>query len=228
MIDYATATFSRSNKYQDLSFTVGDATNLHFTSEFDLIVSFNALHWIPIEQHPNVLRSVHRALKPGGRVMLEFESEGSMEELLEVYYEVANSPQWSLDICPADDITRPSHAFYQDLLDRCGFGGSSSLKRGSSGGDVIDGDGGGDGGSRPFGNAEVVLHTSRHDGVEGLLSRIRGAWVQFPSLRMVLPDAADRDRFGEELAKTYAARYPPDEDGVISLQNALMVVTAKK
>src|SRR6476620_11808604 len=46
MIDYATAHFAAAAE-SNLRFAVADARALAFDNEFDLVVSFNALHWIP-------------------------------------------------------------------------------------------------------------------------------------------------------------------------------------
>src|SRR6185437_15961161 len=45
----------------NLEFAVADARHLPFKAEFDLVVSFNALHWITDQTLP--LQAIHRALK---------------------------------------------------------------------------------------------------------------------------------------------------------------------
>ncbi len=46
MIDFASSHFGPAN-FPNLRFEVGDARRLHFRQEFELVVSFNALHWVP-------------------------------------------------------------------------------------------------------------------------------------------------------------------------------------
>lgn len=65
MVAFASARFERSN----LSFRLLDAKALDYIEEFDLITSFTALHWVP-EQHL-VLEGVKKALRPGGRFIVE-------------------------------------------------------------------------------------------------------------------------------------------------------------
>src|SRR5690349_14990417 len=48
----------------NLCFEVADARSLPFNHEFDLVVSFNALHWI--HEQDLALASIHKSLKPGG------------------------------------------------------------------------------------------------------------------------------------------------------------------
>ena len=52
-----------------VSFELGDALTLHYDAEFDLVTSFNALHWI-VDQH-TVLSGIARALDPAGRALLQ-------------------------------------------------------------------------------------------------------------------------------------------------------------
>src|SRR4030095_15665404 len=49
----------------NLRFEVADARRLSFKDEFDLAVSFNALHWIP--EQDAALRAIRSALIPGGK-----------------------------------------------------------------------------------------------------------------------------------------------------------------
>lgn len=51
-----------------LQFIVADARYLGFDREFDLIVSFNALHWIP--EQSLALQSIRAAIKPTGTAQL--------------------------------------------------------------------------------------------------------------------------------------------------------------
>jgi len=48
----------------NVRFEVADVRRLPFQKEFDLVVSFNALHWVP--EQGQALASIHAALRPGG------------------------------------------------------------------------------------------------------------------------------------------------------------------
>ncbi len=50
--------------HPNLQFAVADARHLPYQHQFDLVVSFNALHWIPEQEQ--ALKSIHSALKPDG------------------------------------------------------------------------------------------------------------------------------------------------------------------
>lgn len=82
MIEYAQKT------YPDVKFAVADARNLGLTG-FDLVVSFNALHWVPRPDFPRAMDSLRQALKPGGRALLRFVGKGPRPALEVVVQETA-------------------------------------------------------------------------------------------------------------------------------------------
>lgn len=119
MIAFATqhyATPDRSN----LRFTVGDVRSLGLPSEFDLVVSFNALHWVPEQQA--ALRSLRQALRPGGRALLRFVPEGTRKCLEDVIEDVRSSSRWAGHFA---DFQKPYVHFapetYRLLAEKCGF-----------------------------------------------------------------------------------------------------------
>ena len=76
----------------NLSFEVMDARRLTFRDEFDLVVSFNALHWIAEEQEL-ALRGIYAALKPDGAAQLRLVPRGGRKSL-ETRSRSGESPQW--------------------------------------------------------------------------------------------------------------------------------------
>ncbi len=90
MIDFATNHFVRNAS--NLRFEVGNARRLRFRQEFDLVVSFNALHWIP--QQEQALRSIHAALKPNGTAQLRLVPKGERKSIENVIEETRSSPRW--------------------------------------------------------------------------------------------------------------------------------------
>jgi trans-aconitate methyltransferase len=89
MIDFAREHYPSPN----LQFQVEDARKLHFHQEFDQIVSFNVVHWIP--EQDAVLRGIHAALKSDGKALLRFVPEGPRKCIEDVIEEVCQSPRWS-------------------------------------------------------------------------------------------------------------------------------------
>ena len=68
-------------RYPRLRFETGDALTMDFDQQFDAIFSNAVLHWIrPPEE---AARRMHRALKPGGRLVAELGTHGNVRRLVD-------------------------------------------------------------------------------------------------------------------------------------------------
>jgi len=65
----------------------GDAQNMKFENEFDAIFSNAALHWMIDAER--VLESVSKALKKGGRFIVEMGGKGNIEKIENAIFEIA-------------------------------------------------------------------------------------------------------------------------------------------
>ena len=92
MIAFAQAQFARL-EYPNLTFAIGNATSLPYRGEFDLVVSFNALHWV--RDQGAALRGIRAALKSGGRAFLEFVPQGPRRSLEDVIEETCRAERWA-------------------------------------------------------------------------------------------------------------------------------------
>lgn len=121
MIAFAIKHFG-SVAHVNLRFEVADARRLPFREEFDLVVSFNALHWVP-EQKP-ALEGIRAALKPGGRAVLRQVSEGARKSLEDVIEEVFQEAPW-IGHFGNQKRSRPYVHFtpeaYRSLAEQCGL-----------------------------------------------------------------------------------------------------------
>jgi len=90
MVEFASSQYGSS--HPNLKFEVADARHLPFIAEFDLVVSFNALHWVPEQEL--ALRSIHAALRPKGRAQLRLVPKGERTSLETVLEETRLSPRW--------------------------------------------------------------------------------------------------------------------------------------
>ena len=75
---FASRVSKRRDAHPNLDFRVGDARDLPFHGEFDLVVSFSALHWVPEQER--ALRSISAALKPAGMARLRLVAERNASE----------------------------------------------------------------------------------------------------------------------------------------------------
>jgi trans-aconitate methyltransferase len=92
MIAFAASHFAPP-AHANLRFEVADARALPYRNQFDLIVSFNALHWVP--EQAAALSSIGAALKPSGQAILRFVSEGPRECLEDVIEEARHDARWA-------------------------------------------------------------------------------------------------------------------------------------
>lgn len=86
MIARAAATDDR------VEFVLADVRDMPFRGEFDVVVSFNALHWVREQQQ--ALGSIAAAARPGARVLIQVVCAGDRPSLETVAMEVAGSVRW--------------------------------------------------------------------------------------------------------------------------------------
>lgn len=77
----------------NLAFAVASVQHLTFTGEFDLVVSFNALHWVA--EHELALQRIRAALVPGGAALLQLVCAGPRESVEQTAMAVAGQPRWA-------------------------------------------------------------------------------------------------------------------------------------
>jgi trans-aconitate methyltransferase len=119
MIAFASSHFAAAT-HPNLRFEVADARRLPYRGQFDLVVSFNALHWVPEQEA--ALGSIHAALAPGGQAQLRFVPQGPRKSLEDVIDDVRRLPGWAGYFT---DFRTPYVHFspedYRALAEKCGF-----------------------------------------------------------------------------------------------------------
>jgi trans-aconitate 2-methyltransferase len=104
----------------NLRFEVCDARQIPFRGDFDLVVSFNALHWIP--EQAEALRAIHAALKSDGRAQLRLVPMGPRKSIETVLEETRQSPRWSQYFSGfRDPYLRLTQEQYAQLAEDNGF-----------------------------------------------------------------------------------------------------------
>ncbi|HJU05030.1 MAG TPA: class I SAM-dependent methyltransferase [Nitrospiraceae bacterium] len=91
MIAFASSRFGPAVR-PNLRFEVADARRLPFREEFDLVVSFNALHWVP--EQDAALRAIRSAMKPEGLAQLRLVPAGERKSLEDVIEDTRRSSRW--------------------------------------------------------------------------------------------------------------------------------------
>jgi len=82
--------------HPNLRFEVADARTLGFGPRFDLVLSFNTLHWVPLPaQQLQALSGIRDALKPQGQARLRLVTRGALASLEETAEAVRQEPAWA-------------------------------------------------------------------------------------------------------------------------------------
>jgi trans-aconitate methyltransferase len=119
MIRFASSHFDPAQR-PNLRFEVADVRNLPYRQEFDLIVSFNALHWVP--EQGQALASIRAALKSCGQATLRLVPLGERKSLEAVIEDVRSRPRWAghftAFVTPYVHFTPDE---YRALAERSGF-----------------------------------------------------------------------------------------------------------
>ncbi|MBW4637604.1 MAG: class I SAM-dependent methyltransferase [Gloeocapsa sp. UFS-A4-WI-NPMV-4B04] len=118
-IDNASTMIEQARKnYPNLIFEVADATNLHFTEQFDAIFSNAVLHWI--KEPEKVIVSIWQALKPGGRFVAEFGGKGNVKAIVTAIYQAIQAAGYPINESK-NPWYYPSIAEYGTLLEQAGL-----------------------------------------------------------------------------------------------------------
>ena len=87
------AALGANDQQTNVTFTVGDVTAMNFDHEFDLVVSFNALHWV--REQNLAYWNIAGALRPTGRALVQFVCAGDRPSVEDIAMAVAGEPRWS-------------------------------------------------------------------------------------------------------------------------------------
>lgn len=77
---------------------VQDLQELELAEPVDVVISTATLHWIP--DQPRVWRAFHRALRPGGRLEVQFGGHGNVAEAEAVMARLAEHPRFAAALAP--------------------------------------------------------------------------------------------------------------------------------
>ncbi len=101
--------------YPELRFALQDASAMQFENEFDAVFSNAALHWML--DPAAVVRAVAKALRPGGRFVLEMGGKGNIQTIVDAIHRVVSRYQ----PLPASRQYYPSISEYSGILESHGL-----------------------------------------------------------------------------------------------------------
>ncbi|MDK2890488.1 MAG: trans-aconitate 2-methyltransferase [Methanoculleus sp.] len=180
MIAFARERFP-TEQYPNLRLIEGDMLDLPFNEEFDVVFSNAALHWVADHGRvfQGIFQGIARALRPGGRVLLQMGGRGNAAPIIAIADEMLAEEPWTrLFGGPA-----PSYPFYgaeevRELLEAAGL---TPLR------------------------VELIGKDMAFDMLDGLMGWVRTTWHLYLE---PLPEDA-RPAFIEEVANRYVERFPP-------------------
>lgn len=195
MIRLARRTFPPAD-FPNLNFALIDAQALDFENEFDIAFSNAVLHWV--SDHQAVLKGIYRALKPGGRLLVQMGGRGNVDGMVNIALGLASRPEWAAYF---RDFIPPFSFFgveeYQAWLPRAGF--------------------------RPL-RVELIRRDMQQQGREGLEGWFRTTW--HPFIHRV-PEGK-RQAYIDEAAGAYLRIFPADPAGIVHIAAVRLEVEAVK
>lgn len=195
MIDLARRTYP-TNAFPNLQWVLMDAAEIDFAEEFDVVFSNAVLHWVA--DQPAVLRGVHKALRPGGKLLFQMGGRGNAMDMAMVLVSMLAREEWGKYF---HDFVLPYH--FGDPVEFEGWLREAGLQ--------------------PL-RVELVDRDMVQPGREGLAAWVRTTWIPFTQR---IPEER-REEFIMELVDGYLAKFPLDAEGRAHMKAVRLEVEARK
>ena len=150
MIALACKTFP-SDDNPNLHFKVKDFQDIDYNSEFDLIFSNAALHWI--KGHGDILKRIQKSLKPNGRILIQMGGKGNAKNILDIADEIIMEEKWK--------------PYFDDFIFPYGFYEPSEYENWLNKAHL-----------KPL-RVELISRVMVQNGIDGLKSWIRTVWLPY-------------------------------------------------
>lgn len=181
---------------QNLEFVLGDMEAVPFRSGFDRVYSSAALHWA---RDPSaVANGIARALRPGGRAVLQSGGAGNAAPMVAVLDDLIRSPGWS--------------RYFPDTRMRYSFLDSPALRAFLIGAGLVPID------------LRLIPTTMVLGGRDGLAGWVRTTWLRYTGS---VP-AVRRAAFVNALVDGYLALYPPEPCGAVEVPMVRLQAVAER
>jgi len=195
MIRFAREVFP-NNSYPNLSFEEGDVQALDYENAFDVVFSSAALHWV-YDQRP-VLAGISRALKSGGRMVVQMGGKGNAAGIFVVLDRMLAEPAWA--------------RYFSGFSFRYGFFSPEEYRPWLE-----------SAGLRPV-RAGLFPKEMVYPDQNGLAGWLRTTWM--PYIERVPEDL--RTGFVDAMAERYLSLFPAEPDGTIRVAMVRLEIEAKK
>lgn len=195
MISFAQQQFPHGT-HPNLSYRRVDMRTLDFDGEFSVVFSNAAMHWA--KDHKPILDGIARALRRGGRCLLQMGGHGNGTEVIAAVEACAAMPRWA----PAFHRFESTYGFHgpQDYRIWLAEAGLSPQQ------------------------VELIAKDMVHPDATAFAGWLRTAWHPYTA---PLPEA-DRDDFIADVTQHYLAEHPADADGQVHVRMVRLQVAATK
>ena len=113
---------AREFEKANLRFESGRAQDLEDEDAYDYVLSTACLHWIPREDHPQLLRGIHRALKKDGKMIVEFGAAGNVRQTVDaIEGALADRTESGMRISKSNPWYFPTADEYESMMDGSPF-----------------------------------------------------------------------------------------------------------
>ena len=195
MVGHAKERFS-PHEHPNLMFQIGDAASLDFDGEFDVVFSNATLHWV--KDHQLVLHGIHRALKPGGRTLLQMGGRGNAADVMAAMETVMRRDSWA--------------GYFVGHTNPYGFHGPEEYRSWLAAAGL------------EARRVDLIPRQMCQQGREGLAGWLRTTWM--PYTQRVSEDL--RDRFVNDVLDEYLAAHPAGPAGEVHVSMVRLEVEAVK
>lgn len=101
-------------------FVCADARRLPFGPSFDMVISFNALHWVP--RLGEGLRGIAAALRPGGKALIQMVCGSARPSIESTAMQVTRGQRWAPYFAAfSAPFSHPDPADFRELAQDCGL-----------------------------------------------------------------------------------------------------------
>jgi trans-aconitate 2-methyltransferase len=107
-------------RHPDLVVELGNVLTMAFDAQFDVVTSFNALHWVP--DLASAFGRIHAALRAGGWAHLQFVCGTERPSLESTAMRVCDEPRWAESFAGfTAPFVHPEPAYVAAIAERSGF-----------------------------------------------------------------------------------------------------------
>jgi trans-aconitate methyltransferase len=185
-----------ATEFTNLSFQCANAIDLPFHHEFDVVYSSAVLHWVRDQR--KALQCISRALKPGGRSVLQMGGKGNGADVIAAFQNCLQMSRW-------ENLRVPVDSPYQ-------FSGTEEFRAWMEEASLI------------ADSMELLEKDMVHDSTEAFTGWLRTAWLPYAESVSI----GMRSELLSDVTREFLKNHPTDEEGCLHVNMIRLQVLAHK